>query len=80
MGGKGKRATWQLHVQRRSVDADGVAVLQAELRDGGELAATVRVRVTPDRALRFDVELQPGAELSGFQAWASEARTTAQEG
>lgn len=63
------RAAWALTVRRRSVDVQGTAHLEAELLDAGVKQLTVRLQVSADRAVRVLVEGEPGATLSGFEAW-----------
>jgi hypothetical protein len=48
---------------------DGSFLLRAPLLDNGVKQLTVELRVTADREVRVLVNGEPGATLTGFQAW-----------
>lgn len=64
------KAKWTTGQPTSSVAADGTLTAAVPLRDNGQLAATLRFTITADRALRVDVDNEPGtAGLTGFEAW-----------
>jgi hypothetical protein len=50
-------------------EADGTFTFAAPLLDNGVKQMTLRLTVTADRQVRLLVDGEPGATLSGFQAW-----------
>lgn len=51
--------------------ADGSLVVSFPLYDNGVKQLTHRLTVTPDRAVEVLVTGEPGAVLTGFQAWSN---------
>lgn len=49
--------------------ADGSFLFQAPLLDNGVKQLTLRLTVTADRHVRLLVDGEPGATLTGFEAW-----------
>ena len=52
-------------------EADGSFLFSAPLLDNGTKQLTLRLSVTADRAVRCDVIGEPGATLTGFEAWSN---------
>lgn len=66
------RAKWATSAPVVAVDAAGTLTVSLPVRDGGKLAATVRVKLTADRVLQIIVVNEPGAAgLAGFEAWST---------
>lgn len=51
--------------------ADGSLVVSFPLYDNGTKQLTHRLTITPDRAVQVLVTGEPGAVLTGFQAWSN---------
>lgn len=51
--------------------ADGSLVVSFPLYDNGTKQLTHRLTITPDRAVEVLVTGEPGAVLTGFQAWSN---------
>lgn len=50
-------------------DTDGSFLFQAPLLDGGVKQLTLTLTVTDGREVQVRIHGEPGASLSGFQAW-----------
>lgn len=50
-------------------EADGTFTFSAPLLDNGVKQLTLRLTVTADRAVKLLVDGEPGAALTGFEAW-----------
>ena len=52
-------------------EPDGTFVFQAPLLDDGTKVLTLRLTVNADRKVSVLVTGEPGAQLSGFEAWSN---------
>lgn len=50
-------------------EADGTFTFSVPLLDNGVKQLTLKLTVTADRAVKLLVDSEPGATLTGFEAW-----------
>lgn len=64
-------AKWSIDPKsiKTTVAADGTVTISASLLDNGVKQITPTLTITPDRMVRLLVHGEPGATLSGFEAW-----------
>lgn len=61
-------AVWTLVVGKRSVDENGVAVIEGTLSNAGKKEMTLTLKITPNRDIDLFVHGEPGVEMGNFQA------------